>query len=342
MAFITINKAHFFHNLDLLCAKAGGKTKLMAVLKDNAYGHDLRLMASLASEYGLSRAAVKNIEEAEHIADLFEEVLVLVDHPTSQKLSPSISLAAHSYEALQALPSGTSIHLSIDSGMHRNGIKEDQIDEAMALIEAKKLHLKGVFTHFRSSDELSSEFFWQRANFERAKKRIKTLIEHYGLPKTSFHSCNSSALLRTYSLGDDDYARSGIAMYGYTTLDPLIASYDLKPVLALWAEKLSSRVLKKGERVGYGGVYEAPMDEVISTYDIGYGDGFFRFDGFEPIAMADGSLTKGRMSMDSFCLGGDAPKVCVFDNANPLAKQFHTISYEVITKLYPALKKVVI
>lgn len=342
MAFITINKAHFFHNLDLLCAKAGGKTKLMAVLKDNAYGHDLRLMASLASEYGLKRAAVKNIEEAEHIADLFEEVLVLVDHPTSQKLSPSISLAAHSYEALQALPSGTSIHLSIDSGMHRNGIKEDQIDEAMALIKAKKLHLKGVFTHFRSSDELSSEFFWQRANFERAKKRIKTLIEHYGLPKTAFHSCNSSALLRTHSLGDDDYARSGIAMYGYTTLDPLIASYDLKPVLALWAEKLSSRVLKKGERVGYGGVYEAPVDEVISTYDIGYGDGFFRFDGFEPIAMADGSLSKGRMSMDSFCLGGDAPKVCVFDDANPLAKQFHTISYEVITKLYPALKKVVI
>ncbi|MBP1681535.1 MAG: alanine racemase [Proteobacteria bacterium] len=342
MAFITINKAHFFHNLDLLCAKAGGKTKLMAVLKDNAYGHDLRLMASLASQYGLSRAAVKNIEEAERIADLFEEVLVLVDHPTAKPLSASISLAAHSYEALQALPDGTSIHLSIDSGMHRNGIKEEQIDEALALIHAKKLRLRGVFTHFRSADELSSEFFWQRANFERAKKRIKALIEHYGLPKTAFHSCNSAALLRTDTIGDDDYARSGIAMYGYTTLDPLIATYDLKPVLALWAEKLSSRVLKKGERVGYGGIYEAKEDELISTYDIGYGDGFFRFDGFEPIAMADGSLTKGRMSMDSFCLGGDASKVCMFEDANPLARQFHTISYEIMTKLYPALKRVVI
>lgn len=342
MAFITINKAHFFHNLDLLCAKAGGKTKLMAVLKDNAYGHDLRVMAELSSAYGLKRAAVKNIEEAESISDLFEEVLVLVDHPTSRKLSSSISLAAHSYEALQALPIGASIHLSIDSGMHRNGIKEDQIDEAMALIHAKQLQLKGVFTHFRSADELNSEFFWQRANFERAKCRIRTLIEHYGLPKAAFHSCNSAALLRTQTLGDDDYARSGIAMYGYTTLDPLIASYDLKPVLALWAEKLSSRVLKKGERVGYGGVYEAKEDELISTYDIGYGDGFFRFDGFEPIAMADGSLTKGRMSMDSFCLGGDAEKVCMFEDANPLAKQFHTISYEIITKLYPSLKKIVI
>ena len=342
MAFITINKAHFFHNLDLLCAKARGKTKLMAVLKDNAYGHDLRLMAELASEYGLKRAAVKNIDEAESIADLFDEVLVLVDHPTSKKLSPSVSLAAHSFEALQALPIGTAIHLSLDTGMHRNGIKEEQIEAAIALIHAKKLQFKGVFTHFRSADELSSEFFWQRANFERAKKRIKALVAQYGLPHVSFHSCNSAGLLRTNTLGDDDYARSGIAMYGYTTLHPLIATFDLKPVLSLWAERLSTRVLKKGERVGYGSVYEAKVDELISTYDIGYGDGFFRFDGFKPVKMADGSFTKGRMSMDSFCLGGDAPKVCMFENANPLAEQFNTISYEIMTKLYPELKRIVI
>lgn len=342
MAFITLHKAHFFHNLDLLCAKAGGRTKLMAVLKDNAYGHGLRTMAELASEYGLTRAAVKNIEEAELIADLFQEVLVLVDHPTCKPLSPSISLAAHSYDALQALPRGASIHLSIDSGMHRNGIKEAQIEAAMELIHDKEIRLKGVFTHFRSADELNSELFWQRANFERAKVKIKEIAKRYGMPSIPFHSCNSAALLRVSSIGSDDYARSGIAMYGYTTLPQEIGAYDLKPVLALWAEKLSSRILKKGERVNYGGVYEAKEDELISTYDIGYGDGFFRFDGFRPVAMADGSLTKGRMSMDSFCLGGDAEKVCMFNDANPLAEQFHTISYEIITKLYPSLKRNVI
>ena len=314
----------------------------MAVLKDNAYGHDLRTMATLASEYGLRRAAVKNIEEAESIADLFEEVLVLVDHPTCKTLSPSISLATHSYEALQALPRGASIHLSIDSGMHRNGIKEAQIESAMELIHEKEMRLKGVFTHFRSADELSSELFWQRANFERAKVKIKAIAQAYAMPFIAFHSCNSAALLRVSSIGSDDYARSGIAMYGYTTLHPLIATYDLKPVMALWAEKLSSRILKKGERVNYGGVYEAKEDELISTYDIGYGDGFFRFDGARPIQMADGSFSKGRMSMDSFCLGGDASKVCMFEDANPLAEHFKTISYEIITKLYPALKRIVI
>ncbi len=342
MAFITINKAHFFHNLDILCGRAGGKEKLIAVLKDNAYGHDLRLMAELASEYGLKRAAVKNYEEAEMIADLFVEVLVLVDHPTTRSLAASISLAAHSLEALEALPKGASIHLSLDTGMHRNGVKEEEIEKAMQVIFAKGLQLKGAFTHFRSADELSSEFFWQRSNFEKAKAKIKTLASAYGMAAIPFHSCNSAGLLRVHDIGTDDYARAGIAMYGYTTLDPLIAQYPLKPVMALWAEKLSSRILKKGERVGYGGIHEACEDEVISTYDIGYGDGFFRFDGHDPVIIADGRKTKGRMSMDSFCLGGNDTEVCLFSDANPLAKQFRTISYEITTKLSPTLKKKVI
>lgn len=342
MAFITLNKAHFFHNLDLLSAKAGGKTKLMAVLKDNAYGHDLRTMAQLASEYGLKKAAVKNSEEAHCIADLFEEVLVLVDHPTCKIEFPSISLATHSLDALNALPKGASLHLSIDTGMHRNGIKESEIEEALRIIREKNLQLRGVFTHFRSADELNSEFFWQRANFESAKAKIKQIAQNDSMPPIAFHSCNSAGLLRANSIGSDDYARLGIAMYGYTTLSPLIASFDLKPVLSLWAEKLSSRILKKGERVGYGGMYEAKKDELISTYDIGYGDGFFRFDGHLPVEMADGSLTKGRMSMDSFCLGGDAKTVCMFHDANPLAEQFHTISYEIVTKLSPSLKRIIL
>lgn len=342
MAFITLNKAHLFHNLHVLAVKAGGKEKLMAVLKDNAYGHGLRIMAELCHEFGLKRAAVKNVEEAKSIADLFDEVLVLVDAVPTEKLAHNISFSAHSYAMLESLHDGENIHLSIDTGMHRNGIKENEIERAMEIIVQKKLQIKGVFTHFRSADELNSEFFWQRSLFERAKKRIKALAQQYGLPKIAFHSCNSAGLLRTDTLGDDAFARVGIAMYGYNPLHPSFNPVLLKPVLALWAEKLSTRVLKKGERVGYGGVYEAPYDEVISTYDIGYGDGFFRFNGITSIAMADGSVSKGRMSMDSFCLGGDAKEVCMFENATTLAQEFKTITYEIPTKLSPALKRIVI
>ena len=342
MSFITINKAHFYHNLETLCAKAGGKNKIMAVLKDNAYGHDLILMATLACEYGLTKAAVKNFEEAQKIAHLFEEVLILADHPPLVEVASNISFAVHSFEYLNAFHEGQSIHLSIDTGMHRNGIRDEAIEEALLLIKKRKLHLKGVFTHFRGSDELSAEFFWQRANFESAKHAMKTLTLKHNLPLPAFHCCNSAGLLRASTLGDDDFARCGIAMYGYTTLHPSLGIPDLKPVMSLWAEKLSTRSIKKGERVGYGGMYEAKTDEVISTYDIGYGDGFFRFNGEGKLLLANGESIKGRMSMDSFCFGGDVPSVCMFENANPLAAHFGTISYDIMTKLFPAIRKVVI
>ena len=342
MAYITINQAHFNHNLDLLCGKAGGRDKVMAVLKDNAYGHGLQLMANLASTYGLQKAAVKNLEEANLIRHLFDEILILADHPPIHEVSPNISFAAHAFETLLLFPKGTAIHLSIDTGMHRNGVREDKIEEAILCIKERGLNLKGVFTHFRSSDELSGEFFWQRANFEHAKALVKALLEKHGLPKISFHSCNSAGLLRTQGLGSDDFARCGISMYGYTTLHPMIQIPTLKPVLSLWAQKLSTRSIRQGERVGYGGAYQAPHDEVISTYDIGYGDGFFRFDGSGELLLSNQQAIKGRMSMDSFCTGGEAQKVCMFEDATVLAKHFKTISYEIITKLSPTIKRIII
>lgn len=342
MAYITINQAHYYHNLDLLCGKAGGKDKVMAVLKDNAYGHGLELMANLTSTYGLQKAAVKNLQEAHLINHLFDEVLILADHPPTQAVSPNISFAAHAFETLLLFPKGTAIHLSIDTGMHRNGVREDKIEAAILRIKERGLNLKGIFTHFRSSDELNSEFFWQHANFEHAKVLVKELLKKHGLPSIAFHSCNSAGLLRKQSLGSDDFARCGIAMYGYTTLHPMIETPALKPVLSLWAQKLSTRIIKQGERVGYGGIYEATCDEVISTYDIGYGDGFFRFDGHGELFLANQQTIKGRMSMDSFCTGGDAQEICMFEDATALAKHFRTISYEIITKLSPTLKRVVI
>jgi len=342
MGFITLNKAHLFHNLDLLCAKAGGKHKVMAVLKDNAYGHGLEIMASLVQDYGITKIAVKNLEEAQAVSSMFDETLVLAESLTCKPIPPRVSIAAHSYAFLCALPSGTSVHLALDTGMHRNGIKEDEIKKSLECVAKKGLVLKGMFTHFRSSDELSSDFFWQRRVFEGAKAKTKNLLEHLGLPPIAFHSCNSAGLLRSKNLGSDDFARCGISLYGYTTLNPLIAKPELLPVLSLWAQRLSTRLLKKGERVGYGGAYEAPCDEIISTYDVGYGDGFFRFDGHKPVVMTNGQKSKGRMSMDSFCLGGEAEEVCLFSDANALSEQFATINYEIITKLSSSLKRIVV
>jgi len=342
MAKITINSKNYFHNLELLCEKAGGIDRLMVVVKDNAYGHGLEIMAKLASEYGIKKAAVKNIKEALHVEPLFDEVLILADHPPLQRQKSNISYAVHSLESLKKFPKNSNIHLNIDTGMHRNGISMSETREALKTIRDNSLNLKGVFTHFRSADDINGELFWQQENWKKAKKEAKESIRKIGLDMPNFHSCNSSALLRSSKTIDDDFARCGIATYGYTHIDKSIATYDLKPVLSLYAHKLSTRELKKRQKVGYGGVFEARDDMVISTYDIGYGDGFFRYDGLGDLSIANGQKILGRVSMDSLCIEGRADEICLFDDVRTNAKQFNTITYEILTKLMPWIRREVV
>ncbi|SMC09020.1 alanine racemase [Nitratiruptor tergarcus] len=332
MAYIKLSKNAFFHNLELIAKKAGGNEKVAIVLKDNAYGHGLLEIAKLASEYGIKRAVVRNTAEAKEIENLFDYILILADAPQQKE---KFHYTINSLEDLKRFPTGSHIELKIDTGMHRNGIVPDELEEAFKIIQKRALNLKGVFTHFRSADELSSELFWQERNFDEVKKRSLELVKRYELPKPLFHSCNSAALFRKQRI-EDDFARVGIAAYGYLETDEIFKSPPLKPVLSLWARRLSSRVLKKGQRVGYGGVFEADRDMVVSAYDIGYGDGIFR----AQKSIVDGKIL-GRVSMDNIIVEGKQDKICIFDDAKRVAKEIGTISYEVLVKLSPNLARIV-
>jgi len=341
VAYIEISKDNYQHNIELLANKAGGKDKLMVVLKDNAYGHGLKTMAKLACSFGIKTSAVKTLEEAKKISFLFEEVLILSDHPPLKLQNDTVSYAVHSLEGLKQFPKKSAIHVNVDSGMHRNGIMENEIKEALDIIVTNNLNLKGIFTHFRSADDINSEQYWQNENFKRVKKEVKKFIKKVNISMPKFHSCNSASLLRRETSLEDDFARCGISTYGYTHLNKSFKEFDLKPVMSLWAEKLSSRSLKKGDRVGYGGMYELKIDSKISTYDIGYGDGFFRYDGKSELVL-EGKKVCGRISMDSFSMLGNEQKVCLFHDANYLAKKNGTITYDIITKLSPFIKRVII
>ncbi len=333
MGYIKLSKSAFFCNLDIISQKAGAIEKVAIVLKDNAYGHGLLEIAKLASEYGIKRAVVRNTTEAKRIEKLFDYILVLADIP---QRTDRFHYTINSLEDLQKFPIGSNIELKVDTGMHRNGIWPDELEEAFKIIQKRGLHLKGIFTHFRSADELGSEFFWQERNFDEAKKRSLELVKRYGLPKPLFHSCNSAALFRIQKL-QDDFARVGIAAYGYLESDEIFKLPPLKPVLSLWAKRLATRVLREGQRVGYGGVYEVDCDMVASTYDIGYGDGIFR----SQKSIKDGKIL-GRVSMDSIVVESQKDEICVFDNVKELAHELGTISYEVLVKLSTSLPRVVV
>ncbi len=333
MAFIKINKENFFHNLSQFTKKTGSKNSIAIVLKDNAYGHGLELMAKLSAEFGLTQAVVRTYSEAEKIKKYFKQILILGDKALEDD---SCSFALNSLEDIKKAQIGSMVELKVDTGMHRNGISIDEIEEALKLIEEKELMLVGLMTHNRSADELSSELFWQQKNFEKAvgsvtpNKNIRT------------HSFNSATSLRL-PCENEDLIRLGIGAYGYSELPTIYDTLKLKPVLSLWAKKVSTRELKKGERVGYGGQFTAPKNMTVSTYDLGYGDGWMRSNSFEqPFVTAEGLPLLGRVSMDYVILESTKDEVCIFNDALSAGKALGTISYELMTQLHADIKRVVI
>ena len=340
MAKIKINKQHLFHNLELISQKAGGKSKVAIALKDNAYGHDLVLFSQLLKEFGIKKAVVRSLCEAKKIESFFEYIIILADNRIDVH-NDTFHIALNSFDSIACLPDNINVHIKVDTGMHRNGILPEELEQTILKLLKKSIRITGVFTHHKSADNRYSEDFdKQNAIFSQVKKQTQRLCEKFEIPLPSFHSSNSSALFRHSSM-DEDFARVGIATYGYLdgNGDDLP---DLKPVLSLWAQKVSSRVLKKGETVGYGGAFMAQEDMNISTYDIGYGDGFLRLNEKQHYLTPKGYKLLGRVSMDYTALNSTDDEVCLFDDAKILAKLHDTISYEIITTLSRDIPKEIV
>ena len=330
MALIRLDKKAYEHNLTLIASKAGGFDRIICVLKDNAYGHGDFLIAPLARSLGVKFVAFRNEDEALKFSDLFDNILILSHIPNSKE-NENFIYALNSKEHLYKYKSGTKLHIAIDTGMHRNGISLDDI--AFIFKEAKNLGLDilGLFTHFASSDEYDASFFVQREKFRQAKKIAQSLSSK----KLSFHSHNSSALFRSAFLDDDELCRVGLVQFGYCAFEN-----SLKKVLSLYAHKLSQRILRKNEALGYGLRFFAKEDINIATYDLGYADGLFRYDASAQLLLANKKPILGKMSMDSFSCEDFGDELCVFDDVSSWAKFFNTIEYEILVKLNSKIKRV--
>ncbi|MDA7816987.1 alanine racemase [Sulfurimonas sp.] len=338
MAYIKLNKTNFFNNLNIIKEHTKSVEKIALVLKDNAYGHGLTEMASLASEYGIKRAVVRTSEEAKKIEEFFEYILVLSD--TTVVKSEKVRYTINSLNSISKFSNGTKVELKVDTGMHRNGISKSELNEAFSKIKEVGLVLEAVFTHHSSADELTSEWFSQNCNFKIVKEEASKLAEEFGFTQLRFHSSNSASLFR-HSNFDEDMARVGIAAYGCMSLPSSLRVEGFKPVLSLYAQKISSRDLQKGQRVGYGSTYESSRDLIISNYNFGYGDGFLRSCS-NNYSTPEGIELAGRVSMDNSSFVSDSDELLIFNDAIEIAKSAGTISYEVLTSLKSDIRREIV
>ncbi len=323
MATIYLHKNRLFNNLNKISSI---NPNILAVIKDNAYGHGIISISKLLKEYGIKKVCVRNINEAEVVKDLFKEVLIFFPH--TGRSFKNFSFAINSLSQLKK-NRHPNIHLKIDTGMHRNGIALDEVDEALEIILKKEFDLKGVFSHFCCSDEDCNDTFIQYRRFLEVKEKVLEFVNKYSLNKPYFHLANSAALNKLPHTFD--YVRPGIAIYGG------IEGYE--GVMELRANVISSRKLPSKEGCGYNKMFMSEKDITISTIDVGYGDGIPYFK--NGCKLKDAKAL-GKISMDSMIVEGEFKKeVVVFDDVKEFVKNFETITYDILVKMSPRIKRVV-
>jgi len=203
-----------------------------------------------------------------YYGDAFAEVI-------ANELTPVIYDPSHveaiAREATFAGVGSVSVHLKIDTGMSRLGVRWDSLDPIFeCLARNPQVRLDGMMTHFANADTVGLEATQYQCDlFEQAIARAHA----YGFTPTTRHAANSAALMR-YDRAHYDLVRPGIAIFGVNPIAGL--TDDLRPVMRVRSEVIALREIPEGQAAGYNSTWTAARPSRLATIPIGYADGLPR------------------------------------------------------------------
>jgi alanine racemase len=348
------------HNVELLKKTAG--TKLLAVVKADAYGHGLVPVAKAALSAGADYLGVALLEEAITLRESGIEapILAWLVQPGSdfkKAIELDIELAAASLAALAEISAASTdkkakVHIEVDTGMTRGGFLSEW--DQLSAEHVKDIEIVGIFSHFARADEPGEQQNDdQLARFNEMVSRLHSL----GFTNVIRHLSNSAATLK-HSAAAFDMVRTGIAMYGLspdvTTLGNS-QSLGLRPAMQLRAAMYLVKDVPADTPVGYGATESTTSDTKLGVIAMGYADGIPRIAHDAGIWFAGKkSPIIGRVSMDQFVVDlGAASKaksgdwVVIFGNgshseytADDWGAASGSINYEIVTRIGPRVPRI--
>ena len=361
-----IDEKALLHNFEII--KQTAKSKICAVVKANAYGHGVEIVAPALQKAGADFFAVSNIEEAVELREsgITKPILILGYTPcvyVCELKKHNISQCVYSLEYAKELSneavaynSKIKVHLKLDTGMSRIGFdcrsdSLDGIDDAIKAANLDGFEIEGIFTHFAVSDRnADQEDGFTSEQYNRFCKAINVLKSHNIDPEYK-HCCNSAALCQ-----DNDkhlnMCRAGIILYGLTPSADLHLQQDFIPVMSFKSVVSQVKVIKQGDTVSYGRTFKANKDITVATVSAGYADGYSRLLSNKAEVIINGRRAKiiGRVCMDQFCIDvtnipdvkrGD--EVSLFGDDLPveeLAEIIGTINYELVCAVSSRVKRI--
>jgi len=275
-------------NIRAIRRRVGRNVKLIPAVKANAYGHGAVPVSRACLEGGADMLGVACVDEAAELrragvsAPLIvlgccelgaaEEIVRLEAIATCCDLRFAKALS----EAAKKLGKTATVHIKIDTGMGRIGIRPDEtVDFVRAILALGNLNVDGVFTHFPSADEQDRSFTEnQIAVFKRTVDSIclECLLER---AKICVHASNSAAIL-AYPQADFDAVRPGIMIYGIYPSKSLPRTISIKECLTLKTRIVFLKKVPPGTPISYGRTYVTTEARLIATLPVGYADGYSR------------------------------------------------------------------
>ena len=341
------------HNVGVMRACLKPETDFLAVVKADGYGHGAVPVALAALKAGAKMLAVAIPEEgvALRAAGIGAPVLVLggAEEEASEKIVRNdLTQTVFDESRIRALAAAgrklhrtAKVHLKLDTGMCRIGVRtEDEAARLVRLIDSLDgIGLTGCFTHMATADEDFKEgTLRQIERFERLTAAIAAV--HPG--KITRHAANTASIFR-YPQAHYDMVRGGIALYGYP---PHPEIRGLRPAMRWISRAVYVKTIGAGERVSYGGLFEAERETRVMTVPIGYADGYSRALSGKGCVLVRGKRARilGRVCMDQIMVDvTDIPGAQAGDevvllgrqgdemiDADEMAAWIGTISYEVI------------
>ena len=335
---------------------------IMPIIKADAYGHGMLEIAGRLNECGCKYWGVSNVNEGLSLRKagfkqkilLFESTLVAEAKDIIEyNLTPTVVAweMAHELDRL-AHQAGIQIpvHIKIDTGMGRLGVKEDT---ALAYVESLRdqcpnLILEGVYTHFPVADTDRDFTIGQMRRF----RDMVYSLENQFITFSYVHAGNSMGL-GDYKSELFNLARPGIMLYGVYPLDDLKQKVHLKPVMSVKTRIIFVQTIAKGRGISYGHTFKAKEDITVAILPIGYSNGYLRSLSNKAFVLVAGVRCPvvGRVTMDQIIvditavtLSGRTPKIgdeAVLlgtqkgesISANEVAHWAGTISYEILCSL---------
>ena len=346
------------HNVALL-RRSFAPARVMAVVKANAYGHDVGLIAPACATGGLRDFGVATPAEGEHLRALVpqsaavyllgpafpEEAPAIARHRLTPLLSSPDTARALS-EAALVLGFIADVHLDVDTGIGRAGVAVAEVPAFLSLLDRLPgLRVTGIATHFASADEDPADARAQHALFA-------ALLQDLG-PRAAgllIHEANSPAGLHLPPAAHQGLVRPGLLLYGIEPVPGDFGRMPLRPVLSLKTRVTLCRALPGGATISYGRTYVVPPGGgVYATLGVGYGDGYPRRFSNAGHVLLRGFRAPicGRVCMDQTVVdvshipgvrAGDTATLLGTDGgatitAGDLAAALHTTPHEITTAL---------